>query len=53
LDLRRYTGSSAAKQFAEKLGCTGAASEGAIDTAAVAVCLKAYPDTNREFFSKL
>jgi hypothetical protein len=35
------------KPIAEKLGYAGAAPEGAIETTALAVCLKAYPDTNR------
>jgi hypothetical protein len=42
-----------AKQSAEKLGSTDAAPEGATENAAFAVCLKAYPDTNHEFFNKL
>jgi hypothetical protein len=43
----------AAKQVGEKLEFSPAAPKGAIDNAALAVCLKAYPDTNREFFRKL
>jgi hypothetical protein len=44
---------SGAEQFAEKFERAAAAPEGAIENTAFAVCLKAYPDTNREFFSKL
>ena len=46
-------GNAAPEQSAEKLGRADAAPEGAAENAAFAVCLKAYPDTNREFFSKL
>jgi hypothetical protein len=42
-----------AKESAEKLGGADAAPEGATENAPFAVCLKAYPDTNRESFSKL
>jgi hypothetical protein len=48
----RNTGNEA-WQAAEKLEFSTAAPEGAIDSKALAVCLKAYPDTNREFFRKL
>jgi hypothetical protein len=41
------------EQAAEKIEFSGAAPEGAIDHTALAVCLKAYPDTNREFFRSL
>jgi hypothetical protein len=44
---------AAPEQFAEKFERADAAPEGATENAAFAVCLKAYPDTNREFFSKL
>jgi hypothetical protein len=39
-----------AEEVAEKLGFRLAAPKGAIDNAALPVCLKAYPDTNLEFF---
>ncbi len=41
------------EQAAEKFEFRPAAPEGGIDNEALAVCLKAYPDTNREFFRKL
>jgi hypothetical protein len=43
----------ASEEAAEKLGFRLAAPKGAIDNAAVTVCLKAYPDTNLEFFRGL
>jgi hypothetical protein len=42
-----------AAEAAEKLEFSAAAPEGATDNATLAVCLKAYPDTNREFFRNL
>jgi hypothetical protein len=38
---------------AEKVGFRVAEPEGAIDFRPFAVCLKAYPDTNPEFFQNL
>jgi hypothetical protein len=40
---------SAAKQFAEKLGPVTSAPKGAIDSVAVAASLKRCPDTNQRF----
>jgi hypothetical protein len=45
--------SGTAKQLAGKVEFSPAAPKGAIDNTAHAVCLKAYPDTNRGFFRKL
>jgi len=42
-----------AKQDAEKVESADPAPKGAIENVALTVCLKAYPDTNREFFNKL
>jgi hypothetical protein len=41
------------EEVAEKVGFSLAAPKGALDNAALTVCLKAYPDTNLEFFRNL
>jgi hypothetical protein len=40
-------------QTAKKVQVRAPAPEGGIDSAALAVCLKAYPDTERDFFRSL
>jgi hypothetical protein len=44
---------SAAKEAAEKVGISAPVPEGASDSKAFSVRLKAYPDTDPEFFSSL
>jgi hypothetical protein len=41
------------EQAAEKIEFSATAPEGAVDNTAPPVCLKAYPDTNHEFFRRL
>jgi hypothetical protein len=43
----------ATEQTAAEVEFSHTAPKGAINNAALAVCLKACPDTNREFFRKL
>jgi hypothetical protein len=42
-----------AQQLAEKVCIRAPAPEGAVNSAALAVCLKAYPDTNLDVFHSL